>query len=803
MPFALLLVAVFAALYASRGVRHAAGQDLKRDAAAMQAEVHFEARVRPVLVEKCFRCHGGNSTEQGLRVDSREALLRGGERGRAIVPGNPEDSLLVQAIRRTHAEVQMPPDETLAAGVVSDIERWVSDGAFWPGVADSAFHTGPHWAWQPVQEVEPPADPTTWSDHPIDRFIAQKHRELGLRRVPKADRQALVRRLFFDLVGLPPTPEEVEAFLADDSPDALARQVDRLLESPHYGERWGRHWMDVVRYADTAGDNADYPVPEARLYRDYIIEAFNADKPYDQFVVEQLAGDLLARAESGSRYAELVTATGFLALSRRYATAPYEFWHLTLEDTIDTVGQAFLGLSLKCARCHDHKLDPITTADYYALYGIFDSTQYPWAGGEEFQSKQFHRRDFAALLPDEEAAPRLAAFQQQLAEATAHIGALEQQVANCSEAEKPALQKELDRLRAEHFHRQRSGLPPDVPAAYAVREGAPRDAAVQLKGDPGQPGPVVHRGTIEFFTSGQPLEITDDESGRMQLARWLVDARNPLTARVMVNRVWQQHFGRGLVETPSNFGVRGAPPSHPELLDYLAARFVADGWSIKALHRLILSSQTWQLAAADDDANARIDTGNVFLWRHDRRRLEAEAIRDAMFAVSGRLDRERPGAHPFPPPQDWHWTQHNPFKDVYASNHRSVYLMTQRIQRHPFLALFDGPDTNTSTGRRSVSTVPPQALYLMNSPEVQELATALAQRLVSGAEVTEARIDRAHRLCFGRPATELELASGAAYVRQYQAESASSGTAGDGLTLTAWASYAKLLLSSNEFIYVD
>ncbi len=361
----------------------------------------FELHIRPVLAGTCFKCHGGESTSGGLRVDSREALVAGGERGPAIVPGRPQESLLIRALRHADDSVQMPPDEQLAATTVSAFADWIQSGAEWPeSDVNHPFQVERHWAFRPLGN--PTAPPSAQdSPQPIDRFLAARLQQESLTPVGPADRAALLRRAYFDLIGLPPEPEEIAHFLDDDSPDALASVVERLLASPRYGERWGRHWLDVVRYADTAGDNADYPVPEARLYRDYVIDAFNSDKPYDEFVREQLAGDLIATGHPNEkrRYAERVTATGYLALSRRFATAPYELWHLTLEDTIDTTGRAFLGLTLRCARCHDHKFDPVTQRDYYALYGIFSSTQFPWAGGEEFQSKQTPRQHFAPLLP--------------------------------------------------------------------------------------------------------------------------------------------------------------------------------------------------------------------------------------------------------------------------------------------------------------------------------------------------------------------------------------------------------------------
>src|SRR5262245_3070728 len=378
-----------------------------RGAAAEDSEAAFEARVRPVLAGTCFPCHGGKKTSGGLRVDSREALVKGGNSGPAVVPGDPEGSLLVQAVRHTDADIKMPPGKKLPNRVTADLAAWIQQGAVWPLTKDrDRFRSQRHWAFEPVRPAPPPGDDTFGTDHPVDRFLAERWRAEGLAPVELADKRTLIRRLTFDLIGLPPTPGETADFLADDRPGAYERLVERLLSSPRYGERWGRHWLDVARYADTAGDNADYPVPELARYRDYVIEAFNADKPFDAFVREQVAGDLLAADGPPGRYAEQVVATGFLALSRRYATAPYELWHLSLEDAIETTGRAFLGLSLRCARCHDHKFDPVAQTDYYALYGVFASTTFPYAGSEEFASKGFPRSHFRPLLPPREAEPR-------------------------------------------------------------------------------------------------------------------------------------------------------------------------------------------------------------------------------------------------------------------------------------------------------------------------------------------------------------------------------------------------------------
>lgn len=811
------------------------GVTVARAVAQSGPDAFFESRIRPVLVTTCVGCHGPSKASQGLRLDTRAGLLDGGDSGAAIRPGAPESSLLIQALRRTRDDLQMPPDKPLPATVIADFVQWVQDGAVWPDL-DRQLADQPHWSFQPVLRHElPPAD--AGDDHPIDRFVAASRAERNLHPVAPAAPRALVRRLYFDLIGLPPPPEEVERLereLLVDRDAAISRLVDQLLDSPHYGERWGRHWMDVVRYADTAGDNADYPVPEAHLYRNYIIDAFNADKPYDQFVREQLAGDLLASESAGKntredasranpdsrrRYAEQIAATGFLALSRRYGTAPYELWHLTLEDTIDTVGRTFLGLTLKCARCHDHKFDPLTTRDYYALYGIFNSTQFPWAGGEEFRSKKLPREHFVPLIPDDEFIPRRDKLEQQLDAMAAEIAALENELQSVVGERKTELSTRLAALGTERLALQRSSLPPDVAGAYAVREGKPADAVVQAAGDPQTPGPAVPRG-VPAFLAPVPIEIPSGQSGRLQLAEWLTRPDHPLTARVMVNRVWQHHFGRGLVLTPSNLGTSGAAPTHPELLDDLAAKFVDSGWSVKALHRWILTSKTWQLSSEHDDHDAALDPGNEYYWRHDRRRLEAEAIRDAILSVAGELRLDRPPPHPFPPIASWNWTQHSQFKDRYESSHRSVYLMTQRLQRHPFLALFDGPDTNTSTERRTTATVTPQALYLLNSPEMTRLSAALARRLIEKATDVDQRIDWAHRWCFGRPATERERERGREYIAACLAALRDAPTADSRVSATAagpstafaassspeheaWTGLSRALLSSNEFCYLD
>jgi hypothetical protein len=682
--------------------------------------------------------------------------------------------------------------------------------AFLPAIGAPAARADPtprpHWAFQPVERPAVPAvRDASWPQSDIDRFILAKLESLGLEPSPPADRRTLLRRAHFDLTGLPPTADELAAFERDDSATAFADVVERLLASPHHGERWGRHWMDVVRYADTAGDNADYPVPEARLYRDYIIDAFNADKPYDQFVREQLAGDILAARGPPDRYAESVTATGFLALSRRYATAPFEFHHLTIEDAIETTGRTFLGMTFRCARCHDHKYDPVTREDYYALYGFFESTRFPYAGSEEFQSKGFPRSGFHALLPPAECAPLVEAHEKRLAALEADIERSKKGLAAAEKEpdKKRDLEARLKALGAEKTALGRAGAPAGLPVAYAVGEGKPVDSRLQPRGEPDELGPVVRRRAPGCLAGDEPLDIPDGSSGRLELARWLTRPENPLTTRVMVNRIWQHHFGKGLVATPSNFGLRGNPPTHPELLDHLAAVFVESGWSVKAMHRLIVSSRTWQQSSAHRAASAAIDPANRWYWRQDRRRLDAEALRDTMLSIAGTLDPRRPGPHPFPPIAEWQWTQHSPFKAAYESRHRSVYLMTQRIQRHPYLALFDAPDANVSTDLRADSTVPLQALHLMNDPFVREQASAFARR------VMEARGDDADRVwlacltAWSRDPGPEEIERARRFLAEARDELRRAGVTGTEMEAEAWAGYARVLLASSELFYVD
>lgn len=1234
----------------------------------------FEAKIRPVLVGTCFRCHGDIKTSGALRIDSRETLLRGGDSGPAIVPGKPDESLLIRAIQRQPDVSAMPPEkeQALRADQVADFVAWISAGAIWPE-SSARFEAARHWAYEPIRDAAPPrVQDHCWVKTSIDPFIRARQEAAGVRPAMAADKLSLIRRATFDLTGLPPAPEAVDAFLQDTSPRAFETVVDRLLQSPAYGERWGRHWLDVVRYADTAGETADYPVPVAWRYRNYVIDAFNKDKPYDAFLQEQIAGDVLARQGPLERYAERVTATGYLAISRRFGFDSENYHHLTIQDTIDTLGQSVLGLSLGCARCHDHKFDALSMRDYYALYGIFDSSRYAFPGSEQKQKV----RSLAPLLPPRESQARWRAFDTRVAALSDRLAKLNQptsgavlrslddidgdfelqapaaggsngvlvhpwqyagNIAVTNAAQSPfknyyamgrvgasvpagggpyriwqalyprrdpetcdrlhvnldfrvaasdagakgshrfslggfgtapavellissetvslrvgdrleslcALQPnqwhnlqltldlrdrllsgsiglpdattefsgkslpadrsgavemvmfdaldqaetklpgiEYDNLGvqetplapvttaapslatsadqadpaalnealrslvgidgdlelqtkdappaspwnpgpnsvvrlsansqspyenvfppgelgihlpnrgeydgfgltlpdvtpdpdgrlfasfdfrcanidaggggswrfylghgpgssaavelffngAEFFRRSADArepvcplavgewyqvqlaldlkartysgvlasgadstefagqlatgwdgaidysfidsyghlggvrpaldadnfaigdkaIPPlDAPPAafdagsraarraqvaeirqqlaaiqgsvaeeqrelnsllaegpfemaFGMAEGTPHNVRIHLRGEPDQPGEEVPRGLIKVLGGG-PLAADTLGSGRLELAQWLTRPDNPLTARVMVNRVWQYHFGRGLVKTPNDFGVRGLPPTHPELLDNLATQFISSGWSVKAMHRLIMLSATYQQSsvvdaipsdAAQPDA-AALDASDLYV-SFSRRRLDAEEIRDAILAVSGELDPIPATEHPFPSPIGFGYSQHGPFSAVYDHNKRSVYLMTQRLKRHPFLALFDGADPNATTAERLGTTVPTQALFFLNDPFIHAKAESWAARLQAASDDESDRIQRAWRSALGRQPTEVELAEAAEFLSAYRAELAALNV--DNADLRSLAAYLRTIIGSNEFLHVD
>ncbi len=1257
--------------------------------------VFFENKIRPALVEHCYSCHSAAAKKirGALKLDTREDFLRGGTDGAIVVAGQPEQSRLIRAVHYEDKEFQMPPNKDggkkLPDAVIADLVQWVRMGAPYPEAPAGRKSTAASpWAFKPIRNPPlPKVKNRAWPFSSIDPFILAKLEERGLQPAAPADKRTLIRRATFDLTGLPPTPEEVDAFTADHSTNAFAKVVERLLSSRHYGERWGRHWLDIVRYADTAGDTADYPVGLAWRYRNYVIDAFNADKPYDEFLREQIAGDILAEQGGREHYAERVTATGFLAISRRFGFDSENYQHLTIQDTLDTLGQTVLGLSVGCARCHDHKFDPVSMKDYYALYGIFASSRYAFPGSEQ----KAKLRAMVPLRPPAESQPKWRAYDQQVAVLSDKIARQKQPVpaavfrslhdpdgdfeiqkdaaggsygvivppwlgegkisvttaaqspfknlypsgkfgVNIAADEKEyrlaqslyprrtrdtcrvlhvnldfrpaapdggtkgmhrfwigaradspavellisteavftraggqmerlaglkphqwhnlqltldlerrtfsgsvgwpenttifsnkpftpgwsgaidyvaldsharagavlpileidnfgvqpepiapvsttlptfaiapgqpdpvALDAELQKLigldgglewqtdgalpakpwnpgpnsvvkvssaaqspyrnifpagklgvqmpnrgeydgfgltfatqwsaasndvlyvafdfrcgnqdaggdgswryyighgtgssaavelhfnggeffvrsgathdpvaplRSGEWHQvqlmlnlkaksytgtlatpagntsfkgtfatgwdgtidyafidsygHRPGVRPALEAdnfvfrevpfpplnapplteteaeresrharvaelqkqlavlggdvakatreltallvegpcdmTYGVVEGTPQNARLQLRGEPARPGEEIPRGFIKALGGG-PLSTDTAGSGRLELARWFTRADNPLTARVMVNRLWQYHFGRGLVPTPNDFGVRGQPPTHPELLDHLATRFMQSGWSIKAMHRLIMLSATYQQggqcsvfsnqysvfsdrsSAAGDKLSAgplNTDSLKTEYSFFERRRLSAEELRDAILAISGELDPTPGRGHPFPSPVTSSYSQHGPFSAVYDHNQRSIYLMAQRIKRHPFLALFDGPDPNATTADRRTTTVPTQALYFLNSPFVHEKAEKCASHLRSTFPDEAQQVELAWRLTTGRAPTESELGEAAEFLAAYRADLIAAGQT--NAEPAALAAYVRSLLGSNEFLHLD
>jgi len=774
----------------------------------------FEKEIRPLLSEHCWECHGEEKQEAGLQLTSRELVLRGGESGAAVVPMKPEESLLIKAIEYLN-EPRMPPKQQLAEAEISLLKRWVAQGAPWPTVGSPAgmekregkngsrgtVEQQSWWAFQPVKESQPPVVKNTqWPQSEIDHFIMAELEARNLSPSQPADTSVLLRRATFDLTGLPPTFEELDAFANDQSGQAFERVVSRLLESTGYGQRWARHWLDVVRYADYHdGDpRARNPVCEpleAWRYRDWVVDAFCRDLPFDDFITHQIAGDLLTSQDSfaGSQissdlpagrsesseapYAAGLVATTFLvngAWDRGDADKEKMVSDM-VDDQLDTVGKAFLGLTIGCARCHDHKFDPISQSDYYALAGVFYSTGMLKELGTKGGEITLQRRP---LVPHDLVERRVLQVNQ-IAEVTAKLADLSKRSPTppSDDPDRQALTDQLQKLQGE--------LLPETPMALAVSEGGVpgglfpgiQDVPIHIRGSYTRMGAVVPRRMPSFF-AGDSQQPIGSGSGRRELAAWVTSKHNPLTARVIVNRVWQWHFGAGLVRTPNNFGLLSEPPSHPALLDWLAARFIEDGWSLKKLHRRIMLSATYRQASNRQEGKEQQpdqDPDNRWLSRFSAHRLEAEAIRDAMLSVSGQLDQDTGG----------------PASEDISIARRSLYVQTARWDRSGFATLFDAANPDASEEKRTVSTVAPQSLFLLNHNFTLTRSRQLAERLIQDVSnetlnVDVLRIQYAYRLLFSRRPSveETDIA------RQIVAD-------------CGWEDFAHVLLCSNEFVYVD
>jgi len=942
----------------------------------------FEAKIRPLLIAHCYKCHSGLKTMGGLSLDTRQGWHKGGDSGPAIVPGNPIDSLLMKAVRHENDSTAMPPEdagEKITDAEIAWLTEWITLGAQDPREAVqklagmSVEDARSWWSFQPLH-------PTDEDDSPnkIDSFVNAAIVFESLQPNGRADKRTLLRRATYDLIGIPPTPLEMEAFIADDSPDAFSKVIDRMLESPQYGVQWGRHWLDVVRYADTAGENTDRPLPHAWRYRNWVFEAFNLDLAYDQFVRMQIAGDLTNPITFAADNQDGIIATGYLAIARRFGHDIDKDIHLMHEDVIDNLGKNFLGITIGCARCHDHKYDPITAEDYYALYGIFNSTRFAFPGCEP----KGQPRDNVPLLSPEQVdelmkpwqalnakneaekkrlvelanvvkksvndasanATRMVASGQvdegqsitintssfqvrkgevlqlvvhpnashgadttlvdwkirettgdhrqwsvsdlasNLTESNPHDAGHGAVWCFFEEANGPTFLTEKNdavfglsaiqswglgdtpsvtvnasaqpvnvwtTLQAESFYVHpgpatavavawispidgtveffshiadahlgggdgvsftikhltateigpqlveigqnlsykgpKNEPAPTIPVAYAVAESNPKNVAMQLRGDPEQKGDEVPRRWLSVF--GGESVAADGGSGRKQLADWILE--QPLTARVMVNRIWQWHFGSGLVRSPNDFGSRGDQPTHPELLDFLASEFVKNGYSIKSMHRLIMNSETYQRSSVRQASFLQSDADNRLLARFSRRRLSAEEIRDSLLFVSGQLDLSPAQSHPFPPEATWAFSQHGPFNAVYESKKSSAYLMVQRQRRHPFLSLFDGADPNASTPIRQATTVPTQALYFLNDPFFHEQALRIAESLSSLPD-EHSRLSQLYRVLLQREPSLAEHRQGEIFLLAYPASEPER-----------WAAYVRVMMASNEFIHID
>ncbi|MEW6302286.1 MAG: PSD1 and planctomycete cytochrome C domain-containing protein [Verrucomicrobiota bacterium] len=760
-----------------------------------------ESAVDPLalLETHCVRCHGGEKTKAGLDMTSREALLRGGDSGAVVVPGQPAKSLFHQML--THEKDPGMPykEKKLPEAAIKTFAAWIGNGVPYARAVDktagasAAKSDSPftdsernHWAFQPVKRPEPPAvKREAWVQSPIDRFILAQLEAKNLRPAPPATREQLIRRVTLDLIGLPPTPREIDDFVNDTSPKAYEKLVERLLASPHYGERWGRHWLDLARFAETDGFEHDAVRPHSWRYRDYVIRAFNADKPYDRFIREQLAGDELFPGDN-----EALIATGFNLLGPDMVDSSDQMLrrHLTLNDMTDTAGLAFLGLTIGCARCHDHKFEPLSQKDYYSLQAFFT----PVAFQRELpvptpQQKALYDERMAALerseamqaLKELEAPYRQKIFEQKLGKLSpeaqeAHRTPAEQRTTDqanlaletaamveVNEKEISKLMSAADRQRHGELKTELKKLPqpPELPRTMALQNtnASPR-TFVLIRGELSNRGEEVTPGFPGVVAEKWPVKA--ETSRRSALANWVASPENPLTVRVMVNRIWQHHFGRGIVPTPSDFGLRGQPPSHPELLDWLAAEFVARGWSIKQMHRLILLSSTYQQSALAAPDTLQRDPENLLFSRRQRTRLEGEVIRDSLLAISGLLNLKMGGAGVFPPiPKDLFqgakgWTASSDKQD---HQRRSIYIFARRNLRFPFLEVFDAPDSNLSCPERGRSTTAPQSLTLLNAEEVVAATEATTARLEKEAATDEERVTVLYRLALGRRPTAKEL----------------------------------------------
>ena len=798
----------------------------------------FEEKVQPILEKSCLECHGKDPDDLGgsLALISRAAILKGGDSGPAIDLEDHSDSLLLEAVNYEFYE--MPPSGKLPQAEIDILTKWVKMGAPWTAAsADKVVesnHMEPEvneqskqfWSFQKVERpVVPTVKNEQWITNEIDNFILARLESKGLAPANEASKQTLIRRVYYDLIGLPPTPEEVKAFVADESPDAYRQLVERLLASPHYGEKWGRHWLDLVRYAESNSFERDGTKPYVWRYRDYVIRAFNNDKPYDRFLIEQLAGDELPDAG-----AEQIIATGYYRLGQwdDEPADPTLAMYDDLDDILATTSQAMMGLTVNCARCHNHKIDPIRTQDYYSMLAFFRNVRRYGVRAHETVLDASTRKIEREGKPDPE---EVAEYNRKLERVEKRIKEIEDIVKKDFEPvehEDFQYDKNRERLvgkrveskviskkqfesyrRQRYFRKQLLDNPPTMYRVLCVNEHdtTPPQTHVMIRGNAHAKGDPVDPAFISVLSPPEP-EISpvpgNNSSGRrLALAKWIASPGHPLTSRVMVNRIWQHHFGRGIVRTTNDFGFQGTKPTHPELLDWLAAEFVEDGWSVKNMHRLIMNSRTYKMAYVKNDSASTVDPLNDLFWRFDMRRLTAEEIRDSILAVSGRLNKKKmygesvfvklsqevlegqsmPGAG---------WGK----SSVEDQLRRSIYIHVKRSLQVPLLAAFDVADTDTTCPVRFNTTQPTQALHLLNSEFTNDEAEEFAKIIKDQFGTTEDQVREILTRVTQRDPTSAEVSQGLELIEQWQTQ--------DGLSDDQALKYFCLVaFNLNEFIFVD
>ena len=800
----------------------------------------FEKNIRPVLVEQCYKCHSAKSEKiKGkFTLDTRQGMVMGGESGNpGITPGRPDKSTVYEAITWKSEDMQMPPKHKLPESVMASFKKWIEMGA--PDPREGTVAQIPkkqiniaegrkHWAFQkPVKPTPPATHDTQWARTDIDKFLLASMEGKGLHPMADSERPALIRRIAFDLSGLPPTPDEVKAFVADTSPEALKRVIDQYLDSPRYGERWGRHWLDVARYAESSGKEVNVLYPHAWRYRDYVVESFNKDKPYDQFIREQIAGDLL-KFQNKRQQGEQIVATGFLAIGAKSHNQrdPRQFAMDVVDEQIDTISQSMLGLTVACARCHDHKFDPIGQRDYYALAGIFLSTDTLY--GTHSQQQNVRPSDLVELDDEAGQPPSLAKISSsEIAELKrlAEVGRTQAQEATrtlrAAFTQGKAASKQFDVVRTLFARDQasqsvadatlfRDDGTPRILVMGAMDKNYPVDSPILMRGEIQQPtDTTVPRGLVEVLCAdGEPLSIAKG-SGRMDLAWFIASKDNPLTARVMVNRIWLHLFGEGIVSTPDNFGTKGMAPANQALLDHLAVRFMDNGWSVKKLIKEIMLSRAYGLSSTFSPANYAVDPDNLTHWRMNKRRLDAEEIRDSMLAVAGTLDLYPVDGSPVARAGDGRDGMIALYRGtlLQPSNYRSVFLPIVRDQVPEALALFDFPDASLVAGQRDSTSVPAQSLYLMNNPQAVAAADAFAARL-SKMEVKRPgdRIIHAFQLAYGRAPTAdegLAMQTFFAHFVEQELQGKNAAEAKPKAQFNALSAFCQSLFASAEFRYLN